>query len=131
MKMDKIVFAGCFAGALVVAANGARIECSAADAYDSLWNAEVQKRIDERIERCRKADGRFEVSAPDGTEVWVEQVSHAFQFGSHIFNFDQLGRDDWNDIYKATFTNLWNSATLPFYWNSGEFWGRTPRRLKI
>ncbi len=129
--MDKIVFAGCFAGALVVAANGARIECSAADAYDSLWNAEVQKRIDERIERCRKADGRFEVSAPDGTEVWVEQVSHAFQFGSHIFNFDQLGRDDWNDIYKATFTNLWNSATLPFYWNSGEFWGRTPRRLKI
>ena len=26
----------------------------------------------------------------------------------------------WNDVYKATFTNLWNAATLPFYWNRME-----------
>lgn len=95
-------------------------ECSVQDAYCGLWNAEVQIQIDERIERYRKADGRFGVSAPDGVEVKVEQISHAFQFGSHIFNFDQLGRDDWNAIYKATFTNLWNSATLPFYWKAME-----------
>ena len=90
------------------------------DAYSKLWNADVQRRIDERIERHRKADGDFEVSAPDGTEVKVEQLTHAFQFGSHIFNFDQLGRDDWNDEYKAVFTNLWNAATVPFYWNAME-----------
>ena len=90
------------------------------DAYSKLWNADVQRRIDERIERHRKADGDFEVSAPDGTEVTVQQISHAFQFGSHIFNFDQLGRDDWNDEYKAVFTNLWNAATVPFYWREME-----------
>ena len=27
------------------------------DAYSKLWNADVQRRIDERIERHRKADG--------------------------------------------------------------------------
>ena len=89
-------------------------------AYLKIWNDDVQAQIDARIEKFRKADGAFEVSGPDGTEVKIEQISHAFQFGSHIFNFDQLGRDDWNDVYKATFTNLWNAATLPFYWNRME-----------
>ena len=89
------------------------------DAYRRQWNAEVNADIDARIEKYRKADSQVLGFAP-GTEVKVEQVSHAFQFGSHIFNFDQLGRDDWNDIYKATFKNLWNSATVPFYWNTME-----------
>ena len=96
-------------------------ECSAPpETYSLLWNSELQAEIDGRIEKYRKADGVFDVSATDGTEVKVEQISHAFQFGSHIFNFDQLGRDDWNAIYKAAFTNLWNSATLPFYWKAME-----------
>jgi len=88
--------------------------------YREVWNDEVQAQIDARIEKCRKADAAVDVDAPDGAEVKVEQVSHAFQFGSHIFNFDQLGRDDWNDVYKATFTNLWNAATIAFYWNAYE-----------
>ncbi len=109
--------------AMVFAATAGAVfaACSAqSEAYSRLWNAELQAKIDARIEKHRKADGAFEVAAPDGTEVKVEQISHAFQFGSHIFNFDQLGRDDWNDIYKATFTNLWNAATLPFYWGAME-----------
>ena len=107
--------------ASVVAAWGAWAECSALpEAYSRMWNAELQTGIDERIEKYRKSDGVFDVPAPDGTEVMVEQISHEFQFGSHIFNFDQLGRDDWNDLYKATFTNLWNAATVPFYWNAME-----------
>ena len=90
------------------------------DAYWKIWNDVVQAGIDANIEKNRKADGAFAIDAPDGTDVKVEQISHAFQFGSHIFNFDQLGRDDWNDIYKATFTNLWNAATVAFYWKSYE-----------
>ena len=114
-----IILISCLAGVFVVA-KGVCAESNASDAYSQLWNTEVQSQIDLRIEKHRKADGKFEVPVPDGTEVKVEQVSHAFQFGSHIFNFDQLGRDDWNDLYKATFTNLWNSATLPFYWKGME-----------
>ena len=91
------------------------------EAYWKHWNDKVQAKIDADIEKYRKADGAFALEgAPDGAEVRVEQVAHAFQFGSHIFNFDQLGRDDWNEIYKATFTNLWNAATLPFYWGTME-----------
>ena len=83
-------------------------------------DGELKAQADARIERHRKADGSFDVDAPEGAEVKVEQVSHEFQFGSQIFNFDQLGRDDWNDAYKATFGALWNAATVPFYWNAME-----------
>ena len=89
-----------------------------ASAYD-FWNAEVNGGIDERIEKYRKVDtsvGGF----PAGEEVDVEQISHDFLFGAHIFNFDQLGRDDWNDRYKATYTNLFNAATVAFYWSDYE-----------
>lgn len=89
------------------------------DAYERLWNDSVNAGIDERIEKHRKADAQVEGFAP-GTEVCVEQLTHAFQFGSHIFNFDQLGRDDWNAQYRATFTNLWNAATVSFYWDRME-----------
>ena len=88
-------------------------------AYRALWNDKINSEIDARIERHRKADASV-AGLPSGAEVKVEQVSHAFQFGSHIFNFDQLGRDDWNAQYRATFTNLWNAATVAFYWNRME-----------
>ena len=88
--------------------------------YHTLWGAAVQARIDARIEKCRKADATVEVGAHDGADVKVEQVSHAFKFGAHIFNFDQLGSKEANDIYKATYTNLFNAATVAYYWSSYE-----------
>ena len=88
-------------------------------AYRALWNDKINAEIDARIEKHRKADATAD-GLPAGAEVQVEQISHAFQFGSHIFNFDQLGRDDWNAQYRATFTNLWNAATVAFYWDRME-----------
>ena len=90
--------------------------------YLNLWNSDVQARIDSDIEKHRKADASFapvENLAP-GTEVKIEQVSHSFVFGAHIFNFDQLGKDEYNEKYKALYGTLFNSATIPFYWKCFE-----------
>ena len=89
------------------------------DGYAALWNDEINAGIDERIEKHRKADASIG-GFPAGAEVSVEQISHDFLFGAHIFNFDQLGRDDWNERYKATYTNLFNAATVAFYWSDYE-----------
>lgn len=89
------------------------------DKYAAQWNESVNRGIDERIEKYRKADWTG-AGFPSGVIMKVEQVTHDFQFGSHIFNFDQLGRDDWNAIYRSTFTNLWNAATVAFYWDRME-----------
>ena len=67
-----------------------------ADAYWAIWNDEVQAKIEADIKKYRKADATVEVAAPDGEEVKVEQISHAFFFGAHIFNFNQLGKKEWN-----------------------------------
>lgn len=90
-------------------------------AYRAFWNDDVQKEIDERIEKYRKADGRLELDrVKPGTEVTVEQIGHQFLFGAHIFNFDQLGTDERNEKYKAVYGTLFNSATVAFYWKTFE-----------
>ena len=98
--------------------------------YWEIWNDEVQAKIDADIERYRKADASVEVSAPDGAEVKVEQLTHAFFFGAHIFNFGQLGTTERNARYKALYGKegaLFNSATVAFYWRAFERFPGKPR----
>ena len=97
------------------------------DAYWKIWNDDVQAKIDADIEKYRKADAAVEVAAPDGTEVKVEQIGHAFFFGAHIFNFNQLGKKEWNDRYKELYGTLFNSATVAFYWRTLEVYPYAPR----
>ncbi len=96
-------------------------------AYWEKWNSQVQAKIDADIEAHRKADGVFQLSLSAGTEVNVEQISHAFIFGAHIFNFDQLGTDERNRRYKELFGTLLNSATIAFYWKQLELEEGKPR----
>ena len=95
--------------------------------YWEIWNDAAQAKIDADIEKYRKADAAVAVAAPDGTSVKVEQISHAFFFGAHIFNFNQLGKTEWNDRYKALYGTLFNSATVAFYWRTLEQYPYAPR----
>ena len=95
--------------------------------YWALWNDGVQRRIDADIEKYRKADAEVEVDAPAGAEVRVEQIGHAFFFGAHIFNFNQLGKTEWNERYKELYGTLFNSATVAFYWRTLERYPFAPR----
>ena len=95
-------------------------------AYYDRWNADEQARIDADIEKNRKADATVALGAPAGAEVKVEQTSHAFRFGAHLFNFDQLGSHEANQRHKALWNGtiadgaLFNSGTIAFYWRPFE-----------
>ena len=96
--------------------------------YHDHWNPQEQSRIDRDIEANRKADAAFRPQGlPAGAEVKIEQLSHAFIFGAHIFNFDQLGTDERNRRYKQLFGTLLNSATIAFYWKKFELEEGKPR----
>ncbi len=96
--------------------------------YWDIWNDNVQKKIDADIEANRKADVSIKIGEiKDGTEVNVEQISHDFIFGAHIFNFDQLGDDTLNGKYKSLYGSLFNSATVSFYWAKFEIQPNRPR----
>ena len=91
--------------------------------YFEKWNADVQAQIDADIEKNRKADAKVKIDGvPAGAKVKVEQMTHAFIFGAHIFNYDQLGSDECNEKYKALYGHdaLFNSATVAFYWKTLE-----------
>ena len=122
--MKKMAF--CAAGVAVLSAMAAsafEIDKSVmSDEYWKVWNDAEQARIDADIEKYRKADGVFAVGAPAGAVVKVEQLTHDFRFGAHVFNFNQLGRTEYNDVYKAMFGKggLFNQATVSFYWIDHE-----------
>ncbi len=88
-------------------------------AWQAQWTPQVEKEIDERIEKHRKANATVD-GLPAGAEVKVDQVSSKFLVGSQMFNFDQLGSDAMNAAYRVAFTNLFNAATLAFYWKEFE-----------
>ena len=98
------------------------------EAYWQIWNEEEQARINADIEKYRKADGEI-VLANIGRkrDVKIEQVSHEFVFGAHIFNFNQLGKKEYNDRYKELYGTLFNRATVPFYWKEFELEQGKPR----
>ena len=78
-----------------------------------------------RIEQHRKADATIVVTDADGkpasgAEVQVEQVRHAFLFGCNIFAWGRVGDEAGEAAYRERFADVFNFATLPFYWWSYE-----------
>lgn len=89
--------------------------------YKKIWNAEEQARIDADIEKYRKADAKVTLpKTSKGRKITVKQKTHDFIFGAHIFNFNQLGKKEYNDKYKSLYGSLFNSGTVSFYWDRFE-----------
>lgn len=76
------------------------------------------------IEANRKSDVVIEVSdagqAIAGARVEIRQVRHAFLFGSNIFGLRPEDASDAQRAYQRRFEELFNFATLPFYWGTYE-----------
>lgn len=89
--------------------------------YRRLWNDSVQLTIEQNIEKYRKTD--VEITLPDvkpGSAVTVEQLTSDFLFGSNIFLYGQLDTPQKNQRYADTFGQLFNQATIAFYWKTLE-----------
>lgn len=81
--------------------------------------------IDERIREVRMDSFQIQISYSNGTpisnsEVEIELLNHDFFFGCNIFNFNQTGTPEGDQLYIKYFKNLFNLATIPFYWSQYE-----------
>jgi GH35 family endo-1,4-beta-xylanase len=77
------------------------------------------------IEKYRKADARLRIvdsagRPVRGARVSVVQTGHDFLFGCNIYGFDNLATAAKNAAYKRRFAELFNYATVGFYWKSYE-----------
>ena len=98
------------------------------DAYLKFWNPEVQAKIDQDINQNRKADAVCHlIGVKKGTEVKIEQIEHQFLFGGNIFLFGDLGSPEKNKKYADTYGDLFNAATIAFYWKTLEQQQGKPR----
>ena len=73
------------------------------------------------IEKCRKADAAIRVVDAAGrplssVQVSIKQTAHDFLFGCNIYGFDRLHNEFQNVVYKKRFAELFNYATVGFYW---------------
>ena len=84
----------------------------------------VEKRIESGIELYRKGDLEInfvsDKELPENIVIHAEQVNHEFEFGANLFMLDEFETEEKNKIYREKFSEVFNLATLPFYWNSIE-----------
>lgn len=105
----------CIAGAVTILPAGLK----AAEQDDELWRT-----AEERIEKYRKGDMEMLVIL-DGkpvpnAEVTIEQTRHAFLFGCNIFNWGRIEDPELQEAYRQRFAEIFNYATVGFYWPSYE-----------
>ena len=81
---------------------------------------------DARIREHRMGEVVIKLALPAGqslaagTVVRIEQQRHAFLFGCNIYSFGRCRTPEDNAAYERLFADLFNFATLPFYWWSYE-----------
>jgi len=95
----------------------------------------VDERVSYGIEAYRKGNGRISVVDKSGkpitnAKIILSQKRHEFRFGANLFMLYELENDEKNEKYKKYFADLFNMATLPFYWDSLEPERGKPRYKK-
>ncbi len=86
---------------------------------------ELQARIKDGIEQNRKGDFTIRLKDSEGNplrnvSVKVNQKSHEFKFGAHIFMLDEFEKAEDNAKFREIFKEYFNLATVPFYWDTLE-----------
>lgn len=85
----------------------------------------MDKRVAEGIEKYRKGDAKITLTDKKGNpikgaKVKAIQKTHEFRFGANLFLLDELETEEKNQKYRELFADVFNIATLPFYWNTLE-----------
>ena len=101
------------------------------DEQEDFWK---QRAVD-GIEHYRKGNERITVADKEGkpvsnAKIKLTQKSHEFRFGANIFMLNELESEEKNEKYKKYFSDVFNMATLPFYWDALEPMRGKPRYAK-
>lgn len=112
--------------AFAVAAPANALFAAAPDVYQRRWNDKaVNDRIQANIEQYRKGEATIAVVDAAGkplsdVRIELEQTGHDFLFGCNAFVLGQLKTAEANRQYEEAFAQLFNFATVPFYWAGTE-----------
>ncbi len=85
----------------------------------------MEERVRSGIEQNRKGYAEITVKDKSGTpfcssEISIKQKTHEFKYGANLFMLDEFESQEKNELYRKYFTEAFNMATLPFYWDATE-----------
>ncbi len=106
---------------LVFPLSGCSPTVIAAMTVSSTYDGAIMAGADARIERYRKGVLVVRVRDARGqpvpeVQVQVEQTRHHFLFGVNVFNLEPQNGAAWQRSYQSRLLEVFNYATLPFYW---------------
>lgn len=90
-------------------------------------------RVKSGIEQNRKGNAKISFECdnlPQDITVEATLTNHEFKFGANIFMLDEFETEEKNQIYRKKFPELFNLATVPFYWSDLEPEENKPRYEK-
>lgn len=95
----------------------------------------MEERVKYGIESGRKGFGRLHLTDSDnrpaaGAKITLRQLNHEFRCGANLFMLDEFSQPEQNQQYKQYFADVFNIATLPFYWSDLEPEEGKPRYAK-
>jgi GH35 family endo-1,4-beta-xylanase len=81
----------------------------------------MEYRIAQGIENNRKDFAVLHIQDKQGkpltrVQAKITQTAHQFKFGANLFLLDEMESDKKNSEYRDMFHQVFNHATLPFYW---------------
>lgn len=85
----------------------------------------TEERLSHTVEHDRKGKAVVRVVDKSGNpvpnaKVRVKLRDHDFKLGANIFMLDEFESAEKNAIYRDTFSEVFNLATVPFYWSDLE-----------
>ncbi len=85
----------------------------------------LASKVNDGIEANRKKNMMFCVVDKDrnpvkDVKIHLTQKNHEFLHGANCFMLDELETPEKNEAYKKNFAEVFNLATVPFYWNGLE-----------
>lgn len=89
------------------------------------YRDETDDRIQHGIEQYRKGFATVVIKdmqgkPTTGVTINIKQKKHEFLHGANLFMLDELETEEKNIRYQEAFKQVFNQATLPFYWNTLE-----------
>ncbi len=95
---------------------------------DSAWKDKAAA----NIEKYRKGNAKITLTNSEGkpienAKIRAVQKKHEFKFGANVFMLDGIESEEKLENYKKYFAELFNMATLPFYWDALEPTEGAPR----
>jgi len=94
------------------------------DVVGAIWDFRLMTGAEGRIEKYRKGDATVIVTDGEGVpvpaKVTAEMLQHDFLFGCGLLNLNSYQSKMLNEKYEQYFLELFNYATLPFFWDGYE-----------